>query len=55
MGHLDLILHNKLDEESKEENLEGLQVAMNSGHLLLSIIQDILDLSKIVSRLGMCV
>ncbi|CAB9512655.1 Sensor protein kinase WalK (Fragment) [Seminavis robusta] len=47
MGHLDLILSNGLDEESKEENMEGVQVAMNSGKLLLSIIQDILDLSKI--------
>lgn len=47
MGHIDLILSNALDEESREENLEGLQVAMDSGKLLLSIIQDILDLSKI--------
>ena len=47
MGHIDLILSNALDVESREENLEGLQVAMDSGKLLLSIIQDILDLSKI--------
>lgn len=50
MGHIDLILSNGLDEEYKTENLEGLQVAMESGRLLLSIIQDILDLSKIEAR-----
>jgi PAS domain-containing protein len=47
MGHVDLILCNNLAEDCREENLEGLHVAMNSGKLLLSIIQDILDLSKI--------
>eukprot|EP00529_Nitzschia_sp_RCC80_P014227 CAMPEP_0113509044 /NCGR_PEP_ID=MMETSP0014_2-20120614/37345_1 /TAXON_ID=2857 /ORGANISM="Nitzschia sp." /LENGTH=736 /DNA_ID=CAMNT_0000404807 /DNA_START=139 /DNA_END=2346 /DNA_ORIENTATION=- /assembly_acc=CAM_ASM_000159 len=31
----------------KEENLEGLNVALHSGKLLMSIIEDILDLSKI--------
>eukprot|EP00977_Amphora_coffeiformis_P020458 scaffold8271_cov171-Amphora_coffeaeformis.AAC.15 len=47
MGHIDLILSNGLGKEYEKENLEGLQVAMESGQLLLSIIQDILDLSKI--------
>ena len=47
MGHIDLILSNGLCKEYEKENLEGLQVAMDSGQLLLSIIQDILDLSKI--------
>lgn len=47
MGHLELMLANGLDAESHDENLEGLEVAMHSGQLLLSIIQDILDLSKI--------
>ena len=47
MGHLDLILSNELDEAHREENLEGLNVAMHSGKLLISIIEDILDLSKI--------
>jgi signal transduction histidine kinase len=51
MGHLDLILSNGLEEVYKRENLEGLQVAMDSGKLLLSIIQDILDLSKIEAGL----
>lgn len=47
MGHLDLILSNGLSEDCREENLEGVQVALDSGTLLISIIQDILDLSKI--------
>ena len=47
MGHIDLILSNGLGKEYEKENLDGLQVAMESGQLLLSIIQDILDLSKI--------
>lgn len=47
MGHIDLALANDLDEAFKAENLEGLHVAKESGNLLLSIIQDILDLSKI--------
>jgi len=47
MGHIDLILSNGLSKEYEKENLEGLHVAMESGQLLLSIIQDILDLSKI--------
>lgn len=38
---------NGLNEESREENLEGVRVAMKSGKLLISIIEDILDLSKI--------
>ena len=47
MGHVDLILSNELAEEDKEENMEGLQIAMDSGRLLIQIIEDILDLSKI--------
>lgn len=47
MGHLDLICANGLREQDREENLEGLQVALQSGELLISIIEDILDLSKI--------
>jgi two-component system, NarL family, capsular synthesis sensor histidine kinase RcsC len=51
MGHLDLIISNGLEPDYKGENLDGLQVAMDSGKLLLSIIQDILDLSKIEAGL----
>lgn len=47
IGHLDLILSNELDESHREENLEGLWVAKQSSNLLISIIEDILDLSKI--------
>lgn len=47
IGHIDLALSNRLCEELHQENLEGLNVARQSGELLLSIIQDILDLSKI--------
>ena len=47
MGHLELALSNGLSEKSHDENLEGLEVAMDSCKLLISIIQDILDLSKI--------
>jgi CheY-like chemotaxis protein len=47
MGNLDLVLSNGLAEDHREENLEGLKVAMRSGALLISIIEDILDLSKI--------
>lgn len=47
IGHIDLALANKLDGLYREDNLEGLEIAKNGGQLLLSIIQDILDLSKI--------
>mmetsp|Transcript_26193 Transcript_26193/g.72255 ORF Transcript_26193/g.72255 Transcript_26193/m.72255 type:complete len:858 (+) Transcript_26193:335-2908(+) len=47
MGHIDLALANGLSEQDRAENLEGLKVAKSSGALLLNIIQDILDLSKI--------
>ena len=47
MGSLDLVLSNNLDPRSRTDDLESLQVAMDSGQLLLSIIEDILDLSKI--------
>ena len=47
IGNIDLALSNGLSGEQKEENLAGLQVARQSGELLISIIQDILDLSKI--------
>ena len=47
MGHLDLVLSNGLDAAHREENLDGLRVAMQSGELLISIIEDILYLSKI--------
>jgi len=47
MGHIDLALSNGLSEPWRQENLEGLRIAKGSGSLLLSIIQDILDLSKI--------
>jgi signal transduction histidine kinase/CheY-like chemotaxis protein len=47
MGHIDLALSNDLSEESRAENKEGLEVSRESGHLLVSIINDILDLSKI--------
>jgi PAS domain S-box-containing protein len=47
MGHIDLALSNNLSQACREENLEGLEVAKESGYLLISIINDILDLSKI--------
>jgi len=47
IGNVDLALSNGLSEKWREENLEGLKIAKTSGSLLLSIIQDILDLSKI--------
>jgi signal transduction histidine kinase/CheY-like chemotaxis protein len=47
MGHIDLVLSNDLSESCREENQEGLEVARESGYLLISIINDILDLSKI--------
>ena len=47
IGNLDLILSSGLDESHRDENLEGLKVAMQSSRLLISIIEDILDLSKI--------
>lgn len=47
MGYIDLALSNGLSTACREENLDGLQIARSSGELLLSIIQDILDLSKI--------
>jgi signal transduction histidine kinase len=47
MGHIDLALSNGLSDAFRNENLEGLAIAKASGSLLLSIIQDILDLSKI--------
>lgn len=47
MGHIDLALSNNLSDEWRQENLEGLQISKTSGALLISIIQDILDLSKI--------
>jgi len=46
MGHIDLALSNGLDESYRSENLDGLQVAHESGKLLVAIINDILDLSK---------
>lgn len=47
IGHIDLALSNHLADESRQENLEGLQVSKESGKLLISIIEDILDISKI--------
>jgi PAS domain S-box-containing protein len=47
MGHIDIALSNKLSPEYRLENIEGLEVARESGYLLVSIINDILDLSKI--------
>ena len=47
MGHLELMMANGLDLSFRDENMEGLQVAIDSGKLLISIIEDILDLSKI--------
>lgn len=47
IGHIDLALSNGLSESVKRENLDGLKVARQSGELLITIIQDILDLSKI--------
>lgn len=47
LGHIDLAVSNGLSKENRQENLDGLNVARQSGELLLSIIQDILDLSKI--------
>ncbi len=47
IGHIDLALANELSDRYRTENLEGLQVARQSGELLIAIIQDILDLSKI--------
>jgi PAS domain S-box-containing protein len=50
LGHIDIALSNELSEECREENLEGLEVARESGYLLVSIINDILDLSKIEAK-----
>lgn len=47
IGHIDLALSNELAESNRRENLDGLMVARQSGELLIAIIQDILDLSKI--------
>jgi signal transduction histidine kinase/ActR/RegA family two-component response regulator len=47
IGHIDLALSNELSEMHRRENLDGLMVARQSGELLIAIIQDILDLSKI--------
>ena len=47
IGHIDLALANNLEEAFRAENLEGLKIARGGGELLISIIQDILDLSKI--------
>jgi signal transduction histidine kinase len=47
IGSLDLILSTDLQIQHRQENLECLQTAMNSANLLISIIQDVLDLSKI--------
>ena len=47
LQHIDLTLSNALSPSSRSENLENLKIAKASGDLLLSIIQDILDLSKI--------
>ena len=47
MGYIELALSNGLALENREENMEGLRIAKSSGELLLSIISDILDLSKI--------
>jgi len=47
IGHIDLALSNDLEQEFRQENRDGLHVAKQSGELLTSIIQDILDLSKI--------
>lgn len=47
IGHIDLALSNELSQEKRAENLDGLLVARQSGELLITIIQDILDLSKI--------
>jgi signal transduction histidine kinase len=41
------VLSNDLSESCQEENREGLEVARESGYLLIWIINDILDLSKI--------
>ena len=47
IGSLDLILSNDLQMEYRMENLESLETAMKSANLLIAIIQDVLDLSKI--------
>jgi signal transduction histidine kinase len=47
IGHIDLVLSNDLAQEFQQENRDGLHVARQSGELLIAIIQDILDLSKI--------
>lgn len=47
LGHIDIALSNNLSQVDHKENLEGLRVARQSGELLITIIQDILDLSKI--------
>ncbi|KAL3918196.1 MAG: hypothetical protein SGILL_004352 [Bacillariaceae sp.] len=47
MGHIDIALSNNLSSLCRDENIEGLEVAKESGYLLVSIINDILDLSKI--------
>jgi PAS domain S-box-containing protein len=47
VGNIDLVLSNKLLESCREENLEGLHIASQCCRLLISVINDILDLSKI--------
>lgn len=47
MGNIDLVLSTGLVEASRTENLESMRVARQSGKLLISIIEDILDLTKI--------
>lgn len=47
LGYIDLALANGLKESNREENIEGLRIAKQSGKLLYSVINDILDISRI--------
>jgi signal transduction histidine kinase len=49
MGYIDLALSNDLSNENRQENIEGLVVARQSGGLLLDIVGNILDQAKIAA------
>lgn len=47
IGHIDLALSNGLSEDSRQENLEGLNTVKACGMRLLAFIEGVLDLSKL--------
>ena len=49
MGYIDLALSNDLSNENRQENIEGLVVARQSGGLLLDVVSNIIDQSKIAA------